>query len=63
MISHVLTNWPIFRFSKQFTPTRPTLYSVAEYFFERNPEKIGYGIAYIDSESRKQTLTDVLLDI
>ncbi|CAO3667126.1 unnamed protein product [Umbelopsis ramanniana] len=30
------------KFSKEFTPMRPTLYSVAEYFFERNPEKIGF---------------------
>ncbi|CAM0140954.1 tRNA (adenine(58)-N(1))-methyltransferase non-catalytic subunit trm6 [Umbelopsis sp. WA50703] len=40
------------KFSKQFTPTRPTLYSVAEYFFERNPEKIGY--------MRVDTLSQVL---
>lgn len=30
----------IYRFMKVFTPVRPTLYQITEYFFNKNPEKI-----------------------
>lgn len=48
---------PIHRFSKEFTPMRPTLYSVTEYFFERNPEKIGF--MRVDSLSQVLNLANV----
>ncbi|GAB5588059.1 tRNA (adenine(58)-N(1))-methyltransferase non-catalytic subunit trm6 [Umbelopsis nana] len=45
------------KFSKEFTPMRPTLYSVTEYFFERNPEKIGF--MRVDSLSQVLNLANV----
>ncbi|KAI8971062.1 Gcd10p family-domain-containing protein [Pilobolus umbonatus] len=45
------------KFTKAFTPVRPTMYTIAKYFFQKNPDKIRY--LRVDTLSHMLSLANV----